>query len=142
MSTPESTILGLRTQILENCRYMHPGHTIVVILTTRKREGRQNHMHRFEAIIAEDRNMGNCQGIKPCASKQKLLISNSSMASLLALAIKILGSSLQSPQTISLETTTHVDLRAQILENWRYLHPTATDDAIIVLTLKGRLWGH
>ncbi|KAG9962045.1 hypothetical protein KCU61_g5000, partial [Aureobasidium melanogenum] len=74
-------------------------------------------------------------------SKQQVLISNSSMASLLALAIKILGFSLQSPQTISLEATTHVDLRAQIFENWRYLHPTATKDAIIVLTLKGRLWG-
>ncbi|KAH0277215.1 hypothetical protein KCU91_g3323, partial [Aureobasidium melanogenum] len=74
-------------------------------------------------------------------SKQQVLISNFSMASLLALAIKILGFSLQSPQTISLEATTHVDLRAQILEIWRYLHPTATNDAIIVLTLKGRLWG-
>ncbi|KAG9596454.1 hypothetical protein KCU77_g2823, partial [Aureobasidium melanogenum] len=74
-------------------------------------------------------------------SKQQVLISNFSMASLLALAIKILGFSLQSPQTISLEATTRVDLRAQIFEIWRYLHPTATNDAIIVLTLKGRLWG-
>lgn len=37
---------------------MHPGHANVVILTTREREGRSNHMYRFEAIIAEDRSMG------------------------------------------------------------------------------------
>lgn len=27
-------------------------------------------------------------------------------------------------------------------DNWRYLYPTDTNVAIIVLTLKGRLWGH
>ncbi|KAG9945265.1 hypothetical protein KCU85_g7384, partial [Aureobasidium melanogenum] len=50
MSTPESTILGLRTQIF--------GHTNVVILTTRERERRSVNMYRFEAITADDISMG------------------------------------------------------------------------------------
>ncbi|KAG9742879.1 hypothetical protein KCU73_g8552, partial [Aureobasidium melanogenum] len=248
MSTSESTILGLRTQILENWRYMYPGHTNVVILTTRQRKGYYTHVDRFEAIIAEDRSMGTrvfvkasslgtyeaalrllldmtsdmmkseledqsaqllnvkhlhpditstqqnnnetvkstkkptqntnelaqspeevennqvmflnffdgCRCLKisettmsynkdnflPIASKQKVLIPNSFMTSLLALSIKVLESYLHSSTTKSLEATTHKDLRTQILDNWRYLYPFHTNVSVIVLTLEGRLWGH
>jgi hypothetical protein len=49
------------------------------------------------------------------ASKQKVLIPNSLMTSLLALSIKVLESYLHSSTTKSPEATTHIDLRAQIL---------------------------
>ncbi|KAG9674728.1 hypothetical protein KCU99_g4269, partial [Aureobasidium melanogenum] len=64
------------------------------------------------------------------------------MTSLLALSIKVLESYLHSSTTKSLEATTHIDLRTQILDNWRYLYPFHTNVSVIVLTLEGRLWGH
>ncbi|KAG9518918.1 hypothetical protein KCV07_g5223, partial [Aureobasidium melanogenum] len=218
MSAENHTIMGLRTQILEDWRYVHPENANVVIVTLREFFGPFG--YNYQAVIAQDRDEGNriflksqfneklelalhrlleltsdmvCKAstevptealdVKPLdkdtnktqdkstnkrkasleeiemkrfhnalghvldqasrnVSKHKVLIPNFSMTSLLALSIKVLESYLHSSTTKSPEATTHIDLRAQILDNWRYLHPFHTNVSVIVLTLEGRLWGH
>ncbi|KAG9525349.1 hypothetical protein KCU93_g5976, partial [Aureobasidium melanogenum] len=54
MSAENHTIMGLRTQILENWRYVHPENANVVIVTLRETYG-----HHYQAVIAQDRSEGN-----------------------------------------------------------------------------------
>ncbi|KAG9740740.1 hypothetical protein KCU73_g9118, partial [Aureobasidium melanogenum] len=57
MSAENHTIMGLRTQILENWRYVHPENANVVIVTSRETFGAFG--YNYQAVIAQDRSEGN-----------------------------------------------------------------------------------
>ncbi|KAH0338983.1 hypothetical protein KCU81_g7367, partial [Aureobasidium melanogenum] len=158
MSTPESTILGLRTQIF--------GHTNVVILTTRERECRSVNMYRFEAIIANDISMGtrvfvkaSSLGSHEAALRLLLDITSDMMKEVLeGQSAELLDVKHLSPDTSIAQNSTakpvqntsrpvqntskpvqdtnkpvkQHGLRTQILENWTFLRPDQSKPVIII----------